>query len=103
MIGSGLRSKLLVLKLLLPVDAGFQRSWSRALRILQQFIFSALLRRRGSGCERNAKSHSCALPFGFIIYFTVFYLNASEKALFKTFPSLPAFSRSLLCGSVTLI
>lgn len=103
MIGGGLRSKRLVLKLPFPVDAGFQRSRSRALRILQQFIFCALLQRRGSGRERNAKSRSRALPFGFIIYFTLFYLNASEKTLFKTLPSLPASSRSLLRGSVTLI
>jgi len=86
-----------------PTGASFQGSRSRALCIPQQFIFCALLHRRGSKRERNAKSRSCALPFGFVIYFTLFYLNASEKALFKTFPSLSALSRSLLRGSVTLI
>lgn len=87
----------------LLADAGFQQSRRGVLCILQQFICCALLERRGSGRERNAKSRSRALPFGFIIYFTLFYLNASEKALFKSLPSLLAFSRSLLRGSVTLI
>lgn len=100
-IGGRLCSK--YLEVPFRTDVGFQQSWTRALAIRQQFICCALLELCGSGHARNAKSCSCVLPFGFIIYFTLFYLNASEKALFKTSPSLLAFSRSLLRGTVSLI
>lgn len=73
-----------------PTDANFQPKRSRTLCSsavhLQQLNFCALLEPHGSRHQRNAKSRSCELPFGFIIYFKLFYLNASEKTFLNLFP-----------------